>query len=632
MAKKNIAMHGAEYRRAPGRPARAATIAPALPGDTSMQEQELRNLIEQVRLGTLPRRRFIQQMLGLGLTAPMAGMLLMQAGAAQADPLPAYKPTQRGGGGTLKTLWWQGPTLLNPHFATGTKDQEGSRVFYEPLAGWDADGNLVPILAAEVPTRENGGVAADGKSVVWKLKKGVTWHDGQPFTADDCVFNWQYAADPATAAVTIGIYKDIRVEKIDAYTIRVVFKKPTPFWAQAFVATLGMLIPKHLFAPYIGAKSRDAPANLKPVGTGPYKFVEFSPGDLVRGAINTNYHMPNRPFFDAIELKGGGDAVSAARAVLQTGEYDYAWNLQVEDEILKRLESGGRGHAEIVPGGDIEFMLLNYADPNTEVDGERASPKTRHPIFIEPAVRQAIALLVDRQGIQDFIYGRSGVATADFLNNPPRFRSPNLKFEFNIDKANALLDAAGWKRSGGSGMRSKQGRPLHLVFQTSINAPRQKTQAIVKQACQKAGIDIELKSVTGSVYFSSDVANPDTYEKFYADIEMYTTTQTEPDPARFMDQFLGSEVASKANKWQGRNVSRWHSDEYDKTARAAETELDPVKRAALYIRMNDLVCGDGYIVPLVYRPRVSGVKDKLVAPLSGWDNIFWALQDWYRAA
>ena len=289
-----------------------------------MHERELRDLIENVREGKLARRSFIERLVSVGLTAPMASMLLMHSGVANAQPTQVYKPTKRGGGGALKALWWQGATLLQPHFANGTKDQEGSRIFYEPLGSWDRDGNLVPILAAEVPTRENGGLSADGKSVTWKLKRGVTWHDGQPFTADDCVFTWEYAKDPATAAVTSGVYKDVKVEKIDSHTIRVTFAKATPFWATAFVAAEGMIIPKHLFGPYAGAKSREAPNNLKPVGTGPYKFVDFKPGDMVRGEINTNYHMPNRPYFDTIEMKGGGDAVSAARAVIQTGEFDYA--------------------------------------------------------------------------------------------------------------------------------------------------------------------------------------------------------------------------------------------------------------------------------------------------------------------
>ncbi|MBI1942541.1 MAG: peptide ABC transporter substrate-binding protein [Betaproteobacteria bacterium] len=594
-----------------------------------MNEQELRQLIAKVKAGTLSRRAFVRMMVGMGLTAPLAAQMLAYSGLAHAQPASAYKPTKRGGGGTLKCLWWQGATLLNPHFAVGTKDQEGSRIFYEPLAGWDADGNLVAMLAAEIPTQQNGGLARDGMSVIWKLKKGVQWHDGKPFTADDVVFNWEYATDPAVAAVSVGSYRDIKVEKLDSHTVKVIFQKPTPYWADAFVGVRGMLIPKHLFENFRGAKSREAPTNLKPVGTGPYKFVDFKPGDMVRGTINTAYHEPNKPHFDAIEMKGGGDAISAARAVLQTGEFDYAWNIQVEDEILLRLEESGKGRSEITPGANIEHIQLNNTDPWTEVDGERSSATTKHPLFSDPAVRRAMAMLVDRAAVQKHIYGRTGIATGNFLNNPPRFTSKNTRWEFNVEKANQLLDAAGWKR-GADGIRVKDGRKLKLLYQTSINAPRQKNQAIVKQACQKAGIEVEVKAVTASVYFSSDVANPDTYTKFYCDMQMYTTTMPQADPGVFMNQFCSWEIAAKANKWQGRNITRWKSEEYDKAYRGAESELDPVKRAALFIRMNDLVIENQVVVPVVYRPRVSSVAKRLRAPLSGWDNDFWNLRDWYR--
>src|SRR5580704_3117599 len=568
-----------------------------------MNEQELRELISAVKAGRVSRRTFVHKMVGLGLAAPVATQLLAHAGLAQTAPSTDYKPTKAGGGGALKLLFWQAATLLNPHFAVGAKDQEGARIFYEPLAAWDPDGNLVPVLAAEIPDIENGGIAADGTSVTWKLKKGVQWHDGEPFTADDVVFNWEYASDPATAATTIADYRDAKVEKIDPLTVRVRFEKPNPFWAGLFVAAGGMIIPKHLFEPYKGANSRDAQANLKPVGTGPYRFVEFKPGDLIRGERNPAYHLPNRPYFDTIEMKGGGDAVSAARAVIQTVEYDYAWNMQVEDEILLRLENGGqaRGRVEIVPGGNIEHIQLNSSDPWTEVDGERASAKTKHPLFSDTAVRHALSLLVDRASVEAHIYGRTGIATGNFVNNPPRFVSKNTKWEFSIEKANQMLDEAGWMR-GPDGVRIKDGKKLKLVFQTSINAPRQKTQAIVKQACQKAGIEVELKSVTSSVYFSSDVANQDTYSKFYADLQMFTTTMGEPDPGFFMRQFLSSEIASKDNKWQCRNITRWHNDDYDAAFRAAEGELDPVKRAALFIAMNDMIVGDPAVIPVVYRP------------------------------
>src|SRR5215472_12912464 len=195
-----------------------------------MNEQELRGLIAQVKAGRMSRRAFVRTMVGLGLTAPLAQQMLNYAGVARAETKFEYKPTKRGGGGALKVLWWQAPTLLNPHFALGTKDQEASRIFYEPLAAWDPDGNLVPVLAAEIPDFENGLLSKDGLSVIWKLKSGVAWHDGQPFTADDVLFNWEYAADPATAAFTSANYNEIAVEKIDTLTIRIRFKEPTAHW------------------------------------------------------------------------------------------------------------------------------------------------------------------------------------------------------------------------------------------------------------------------------------------------------------------------------------------------------------------------------------------------------------------
>jgi len=590
-------------------------------------------LVGAVKAGTLSRRRFVQMMVGLGLTAPMAAQMLASAGVAQAQTKWTFNPTKRGGGGLVKTLWWQAPTLLNPHFANGTKDQDACRIFYEPLGGYDPDGNIVPVLAAEVPSLQNGQVAKDGLSVTWRLKKNVAWHDGKPFTADDVVFNWEYVMDSGTAAVTVGQYRDIsRIDKLDSHTVKLVFKSPMPFWSAGFCGPSGMIIPKHLFQAFKGDKSREAPTNLKPVGTGPYKFVDFKPGDIVRGELNSTYHVPNRPFFDQIEMKGGGDAPSAARAVLQTAEFDYAWNMQVEDEILKRWEQGGKGRADIVSGGNIEHIQLNFTDPWTEVDGERSSIKTKHPILSDFAVRQALNLLVDRGSVQEEIYGRTGIATANFVNAPARFVSKNTKWEFNVEKANQILEAAGWKR-GTDGIRAKDGKKLKFVYQTSVNAPRQKTQQIVKQSCAKAGIDLDLKAVLAGVYFSSDPANPDTYSHFYTDLQMYTTTMTQPDPQRFMDQFASWEVSAKDNKFALTNKTRWRSEEYDRTWKAAETEMDPVKRAALFVKMNDLVIQNIVVIPVVFRPRVAAISSRMRDVVqSGWDGDFWALPYWSKQA
>ena len=593
-----------------------------------MDAPALRALVREVELGRLHRRRFLGVLGALGVGAPLAAALLPPRPASSQPAAPARR------GGALRLLYWQAPTILNPHLATGVKDVAAARLFYEPLAAFEADGTLTPQLAAEIPTRDNGGLARDGSWVQWRLKKGVTWHDGKPLTADDCVFTWEYAADPATAATTISSYKELeRVEKVDEHTIKVVYKRPTPFWAGPFCGSGGMVVPRHVFAPHRGSASRESPANLRPVGTGPYRPLDFRPGDTVRAERFPAYHLAGRPFFDSVEMKGGGDAASAARAVLQTGEYDFAWNMQVEDELLRRLEGpGAKGRVLFTPSSSTEFIELNFSDPWKEVEGERASAKSAHPLLADPAVRTALMLLVDRKSIQAEIYGRQGEATPNFLVAPARFRSAGTRWEFNPDRAAAALEAAGWKRSA-DGVRAKDGRRLRLVFQTSINAPRQKTQAIVKQACGRAGIELELKSVVASAYFSSDSANPDTVRHFYADLQMYQVLMGRPDPQIYMERFASWQIPSKENKWTLSNTARWRNEEYDRLWRASEGEMDPVKRTALFIRMNDLVIQHGVVIPILWRNEATAVSSRLRGvDISPWDSNLWNVAHWRTEA
>ena len=152
-----------------------------------------------------------------------------------------------------------------------------------------------------------------------------------------------------------------------------------------------------------------------------------------------------------------------------------------------------------------------------------------------------------------------------------------------------------------------------------------------REACQRAGIELELKSVTASVYFSSDVANPDTYTKLYCDMEMYTTTQPQPDPERFLNQLVSWEIASKENKRLGRNVSRYSDPKADEAYKAAQKELDPVKRAALLITVNEIFCEAHIILPILSRTRLAASLNNLVHDHSGWDVDTWNLAAWHRA-
>ncbi len=596
----------------------------------ALEEQELRAWVRRVAEGKANRREFIRTMLGLGLSAPLVAEMLATYAPAAAQGTPGaqqtFTPTRRGGGGKLRLLYWQPPTILNAHLAAGGKDVDAARVVYEPLFSFDPDGDFIPILVEEMPNVENGGRSRDGTWTMWRLKRGVVWHDGMPFTADDVIFTWEFATDPATGAVTRGLFEHIRrIDKLDEHTIKVVFAEPTPVW---YIGERGHILPKHLFAEYKGQHARDAPYNLKPVGTGPYKIVDFKPGDVALYTINPHYHVPNRPFFDTVELKGGGDATSAARAVIQTGEFDFAWNTLVDKDVRERLEQQGRkGMFRYTTGAQVEQIELNRTDPWTEVDGERSSVKVPHPFFSDLRVRQAYAAAVDRRTIAEQLYGAAGQPTGNVLNAPTRFQSPNTHWEFDVEKAAQLLEQAGWKR-GSDGIRLKDGRRMQVVFQAQANLVRQKIQAIVKKALERIGI--ELKAVPGNVFSSSDPGNPDTFFHFYADMQM-RNPPLGIDPQASMRRFVSWEIAQKANNWSGLNLTRWANAEYDRLWKQAETELDPVKRAALFIRMNDLLIEDVVVIPVVWQKMASAVSHTLRGMALGpWDSNLSDLAYWYR--
>ncbi|MBE9115163.1 peptide ABC transporter substrate-binding protein [Lusitaniella coriacea LEGE 07157] len=552
---------------------------------------------------------------------------------AACNPTENQTATQSANTDTLKLLYWQAPTILNPHLSTGLKDVEASRITLEPLASFDNDGEMVPFLAAEIPSIENGGLSEDRKSVTWKLKPELKWSDGTPFTAEDVAFTYDFISTPEVGATTAGIYELIEtVEAIDPTTVKITFKKPNPAWFAVFVGTEGMILPKHKFAAYRGAKAREAPANLMAVGTGPYRVVTFKPGDVVVYEANPEFREAEKVGFKRVELKGGGDATSAARAVMQTGDADFAYNLQLEAPVLKELSEAGKGRVASISNSQVERVLINFTDPNRETaEGERSSLQFPHPFFSEVEVRQAFNLAIARDEIAQQLYGSMGNPTANFLVAPQQFVSPNTRYEFNPEKAATLLDDAGWKDTDGNGIRDKNGVEMRIIFQTSVNPLRQKTQEIIKQALTKIGVAVELKSIDPSVFFSSDPASRDTTERFEADLQMFTTGNTNPDPVSYLQTYICNSIPQKKNNWSGDNVSRYCNPEYDALWQQSTEELDPQKRQALFIQMNDLLVNQAVVLPIVDRQETVGVSNSLDGfELTPWDLNTWKIAQWKR--
>ena len=587
------------------------------------------------------------------------GLILMitltSCGGAPATPPPTVAPTQvvseaptevvatRGQAETLTLLYFQAPTIVNPHLSPGTKDLSASRITYEPLASFDKDSELIPFLAAEAPSLENGQVAADGTSVTWKLRQDVKWADGEPFTADDVLFTYQYIMNPDVKSSSAGSYSEVEsVEVLDDYTIKVNFKQPTAAWYAPFVGPFGMIIPRHIFEAYNGANFADTAANLQAIGTGPYFVSEYRKEDvLIIGGnavstvkiiyeINRYYREPNKPFFSKVELQGGGDLNLAGQASKE-GAVDFAWNLALPEETLVDIESGGKMQVLALPSSFVERIMINFTDPNRETaDGERSSLQFPHPFLSDLQVRKAVSMAIDRAAIAS-PYGRGGTLTTNILVEPSFYASPDNAFEYNPQKAAELLEEAGWVDSNEDGVREKDGVELRLVFQTSIQPLRQAAQEQVKKDLEAIGFAVESKQIDASIFLGPPKDTTDTRRQFYADFEEFAFSNKSPDPTAYMAAWVCDQAAQKENDWSLPNWSRYCNPEFDALFNQAATELDPHERTELFIRMNELLIQDVAVIPLVNTTQPMAISVDIKGyDTTPWDVEVWKIADWYK--
>lgn len=543
---------------------------------------------------------------------------------------------ERGSDGELKILFWQAVSTLNPYLSGGTKEEYSSSMIIEPLARYNEKGELVPTLVTEIPTLENGGVAKDLLSMTWKLKSDVKWSDGTPFTADDVVFTWKYCTAPDGGCAQRAQYEGVKnVEVIDPHTVKITFTEPKPYPYSAFIGAQSPVIQKKQFENCVGpAAPGCTSANFGPIGTGPFVVKDFKANDVITYVANPNYRDPAKPAFSTVTLKGGGDAASAARAVLETGEFDYAWNMQVEPEVLATMVAAGKGKLVTAFGTNVERIVLNWYNPDPALGDKRSTKEAGpHPALSDPAVRRALSLAIDRDIIDEAGYGEAGKPTCNIVPAPEAFNSTKNDswcLKQDIEGANKLLDEAGWVK-GPDGIRAKNGVKLSFLYQTSTNSVRQAVQELVKDMWSQIGVGAELRNISASVFFGGDPASPDTFQKFYADVEMYTNNFSGTDPEKYLAEWMCNNVPAPANGWRGQNIPRYCNPKFDELLAVLSKTAEPAKREGISKQLNDMLTEEGAHIPLIHRGNVSSHSLTLEGvKINGWDSELWNIADWSR--
>lgn len=545
-----------------------------------------------------------------------------------------------GSGDPLLMFQWQAPSQANGLISNGTKDLLASSLVLEPLVDIDPGGDIVPRLAEPVPTLDNGLFAEDGLSITFKLKDCVTWSDGTPFTSADVVFSHEYCEDDATGCSGDPPVAVTGVTAVDDLTVLVEFDSPQPYPFIIFTNFTGVIIQKAQMEECIGAAAQGCTAqNFQPIGTGPYMVTELRPEDTVLYEPNPYYRdaAEGKPHFSSVEIKGGGDAEATARSVLEIGEGHYAWNLQVAPEILLPMEAAGNGTIVAGFGAAVERINLNQTNPDADPPSEYGDDNSgANPYFTGPnaeVLHDALSIAINRDEIVEVGYGFAGFPTCNIWPVGSE-NSPNNDdlCTYDPDKANQLLDDAGFEDTDGDGVReTPDGLPLSFEYVTSTNAVRQATQDLVKSYWEVIGVEVDMRNEDASLFFDGTCASDSCIWKFFTDMQMFTGDSSTPFAASYLEGWRCDQIPTADQAWGGGNIVRHCDAEFDEVQEElSSTSLDDPGQDALVHRLNDIIVGQSTI-PLVQRGSVSGISNSIqgFGQLNSWSSEYWNIADWF---
>jgi peptide/nickel transport system substrate-binding protein len=556
-------------------------------------------------------------------------------------PETAPPGTPPGEGGDLILLQWQAPSQANPYLSTGTKDLLAGSLVLEPLLETAPNGSFITALATEIPSVSNGGIAEDLTSITYHLQPGVLWSDGTPLTADDVVFSWQYCTDELTGCSADNFGNVVDVVAMDDLTVTLNFDGPTPFPFTAFTSFQNPILQRAQFQDCVGEGAKScSDENFAPIGTGPYMVTELRPEDTVLYAFNPNYRLASegKPFFGTITIKGGGDAEASARSVLEIGEADFAWNLQVAPELLGPMEAAGNGRVVVAFNSSIEHINLNQTDPNSDPPSEYADGANPNPFFFENALlARALSIAINRDELVAVGYGANGAPTCNIWPVGSQNSTNNdWCLTQDIDEANRILDEdLGYLDNDGDGVRElPDGTPLEWDYVTSTNAVRQSNQDLVKSYWEQIGVNVNMRNESASLFFDGTNASDVSIWKFFTDIEMFTNSSSNSDPQSYLEGWKCDQIPESTNSYGGSNIVRLCDAEFDALwDQLAQTALDDPARDSITIQLNDIISSRGSTIPLINRGSVSAWANNIegTGELNGWDSQYYNIEDWFRS-
>jgi len=552
-----------------------------------------------------------------GAVMTVAAALVLGActtdGSTETDPASAS-------GGTAVVALIQEPGIFSPLFTT----QSGAELAYaftlEPMFLSKPDGTYEPYLASEIPTIENGGVSDDGTVIEYTVREGVTWSDGEPFTADDLAFTLEAVQNPDGEIVNSAEYAQVESwEVVDELTLAVTMASPVPNYLELF----NQVLPQHRFDG--SAISAEHPDARIPLGTGPFVFDEWNSGSEAVLSANAEYWGDEGPLLDGVVITMVPDAQNAINGFIN-GEYDTVAYVFAGD-MAQLLEAEADGAPITVVQSDqlgfVEWLWINHSD-----QGDASTP---HPVLGDLAVRQAISQAIDRQAIIDEVLNGVGSLTGSFIyagtgsveSEPPAF---------DPDAAAQLLDEAGWV-VGADGVREKDGVRASLRYTTIAgDQVRALYQQLIQQNLADIGIEVIIENLQSNSIFDpraeGGILGLGDFDLMMSRDGYY------PDPQSWIDIWTTSYIPSDENP-DGFSYAFRSDPEFDALADAARTEVDIEARDALIAEIDALFVDNVIAIPLyasgvgyVFSDALGDVSiDTWDGPWSTASTLTWSLSD-----